>query len=533
MFVKKEKGKGQECYNWYHYLWHLIAIGAVKRRQVEELRFPEEEKDVAYILEADAWALLDADKPGEGETIAQIDTGVNDRHPNIAPRVCGAVSFAVNPYGLRYPDRDPKEATDRKPDAPRLVRGAEKMLDDSLIGEKAWGYAERLAGDDPVAVDLIRRLRVGRGVAQQPADISRQRYSAHGTACAGLVVGAPVKLPESATPGSAMSARRATRDDGDGPIPYWGVAPGAKLLPIEISARPDAEQLIMAFLYAWEKQVSVIHFPREVPDPFRSHQYHAGEYDETRYVSPEARAEWDYFAKLFEAISNEIPIVCAAGNDGYDHLIYPASKAAEKNGVIAVGAVTYQARRAAYSNYCGSGTDNAITIAAPSDDQEVYTRYQVRLDKEAARWRDHNFDIYKDYIPTVKFAPQGVLTVDIPGRHGYSGGQLQGTQPEGVENRDRASLYTVFGGTSAASAIVAGAVALLQAKHRASEGRPLRGKEVKSRLEEAGAQTVSWPWLENGAEVEIRTDAPNGEGDVDFEQQFGPGVLDLRKLLAE
>lgn len=525
MLEMKEKGKGQECYNWYHYLWHLIAIGAVKSKKIENLRVPEQEG--AYVLEADAWAALETDNPGEGAVVAQIDTGVNDRHPNLAPRIFGAVSFAVHPFGLRY--SDPEENWPEMPasDAiPHLRRGPEKMLDASLVSDEMWDRAKRLAKDNPGAAELIQRLKCGRGITQQTPQISRLRYSAHGTACAGLIVGAPPK--PTARDGSTASAKPINLDDGDGPISYWGVAPGAKLMPIEISARPDAEQLIMAFLYAWDKKVSVIHFPREVPDPYRSHQHLPGEFEDSRYTSEEAEAAWDYFAILLEAISNEIPIICAAGNDGYDQPIYPACKATGENGIVTVGAVTYRGRRSAYSNYCISN-DNGITIAAPSDDQEVYTRHQTRLDREAARWREHDFDLYAGLIENVEFAPQGVFTVDIPGRHGYSGGLLQDIQPASVENRDRASLYTVFGGTSASSAIVAGAVALLQSKYRVKEKRFLTGREVKELLAKAGTTTASWPWLEEGAR--IKTDNPNGVEEVDPKKQFGAGLLDLRKLL--
>ena len=120
----------------------------------------------------------------------------------------------------------------------------------------------------------------------------------------------------------------------------------------------------------------------------------------------------------------------------------------------------------------------------------------MRLDTEAARSRDHNFEIHRE-LPYVEFAPQGVLTTDIPGHHGYSGGQLEGIQPPSVENLDRASLYTVFGGTSAASALVAGAVTLLQSSKRPERGgKPLSGSEVKAKLKLSGAKEVRWPWLE-------------------------------------
>ncbi|OBQ91386.1 S8 family serine peptidase [Mesorhizobium sp. AA23] len=510
-----KKGEGHLCYDWYHYLWHLIAIGALRdRARIPETRLPHE---AAYLLEADAWDLLATDKPGYGEVIAQIDTGVNSSHPNLDPRIRPAVSFAAHPFGLSYVT--PKQQ-------PAVLRGPEKQQSKSFVGDDTWAWAEGLiksrnnAQEVEVQKSLLRALKDGRGVIQETAETSRMRYSAHGTACAGLMVGAPEASP----------AKLRQFGNGEGAIPYWGAAPGAELLPIEISARPDAAQLILAFLYARDQKVSVIHFPREVPDPWRAHRSYPGHGD-SRYTSVEqAKPIWDYFEKLFEAISEEIPIICAAGNDGYDHLIYPASKAGESNGVIAVAAVTYRARRSAYSNYSGDPTDNSVTISAPSDDQEVCTRCQIRLDRESPRSRDHNFDIYEK-LPQVEYAPQGVLTTDIPGYHGYSGGQLEGIQPPTVESRDRAGLYTVFGGTSAASAIVAGAAALLQSKHR-STGRPLNGIEVKAKMIQSGAKEVSWPWLEK-ANVPILPDSPNCERRVpSFDQQFGAGLLDLRKLLS-
>ena len=151
----KEKGKGLECYEWYHYLWHLIAIGAVKRRKVDNVRMTPE--SVGYVLEADAWAALDTDYPGEGVVVAQIDTGVNDRHPNIEPRICDPVSFAAHPFGLRYPKREPDTGPDGNEDQPRLIRGAQPGLGSSLIGADTWNKAERLAAKDPVAAELIGR----------------------------------------------------------------------------------------------------------------------------------------------------------------------------------------------------------------------------------------------------------------------------------------------------------------------------------------------------------------------------------------
>ena len=123
----KEKGKGLECYEWYHYLWHLIAIGAVKRRKVDNVRMTPE--SVGYVLEADAWAALDTDYPGEGVVVAQIDTGVNDRHPNIEPRILRPGQFCRASLRPALPQARPDAGPDGNEDQPRLIRGAQPGLE--------------------------------------------------------------------------------------------------------------------------------------------------------------------------------------------------------------------------------------------------------------------------------------------------------------------------------------------------------------------------------------------------------------------
>jgi len=516
------RGKGLEYYDWYHYLWHLIAIGAVSAAPAEGAR---------YTLAPAAWDMVPTENgalPGDGEIIAMIDIGANDRHPNLRPRILPAVDFAAHPFGCKYQPETPDPLDgpvpgDRAHVQAPMFRGLEERLDDSLVDQATWNWIRtRLPASRH---DLLDSLAAGRGVRHPDVQVSREQFSAHGTACAGLMIGAP------ADPATTLQSGD---EAGDGPLPYWGVAPGAEVIPITVSSEPTAEQLILAFLHARASGASVIHFPREAPDPQRAPRLRQG-YGTGRYVvDPAAQAAWDCFAEVLEAVAEEVPVVCAGGNGGTDRLIYPANTADGTNGVIAVAAVTYKARRASYSDYDdGNGGAGGPTIAAPSDDAEILTRDQFRLNREAPRWREHNFWAQLRALEglEVAYAPQALFTTDVPGPGGYAEGVLTGPSTQAREDLDRDGLYALFGGTSGASAIVAGAVALFQARQRAMTGGPGNGSAVKAKILTSGDQAVSWPWLD-AIPTPVETDRANGEPAVPFARQFGAGVLSLQKLLS-
>jgi subtilisin family serine protease len=101
------------------------------------------------------------------------------------------------------------------------------------------------------------------------------RFNAHGTACAGII--AAVKLPG---------------------VRVVGVAPEATLVPIRISTNLKTESLINALDYA-RRVGDVILLPRYLP---KSQE----------------------LSDKISVIAQEIPIVCASGNDGTPFLVYPA-----------------------------------------------------------------------------------------------------------------------------------------------------------------------------------------------------------------
>ena len=222
----------------------------------------------------------------------------------------------------------------------------------------------------------------------------------------------------------------------------------------------------------------------------------------------EISASWALLSKVIEWVSKEIPVVCAAGNDGRSELIYPASLSGDTtNGVISVGAVSYQGYRSGYSNY-----SQDLTVVAPSDDGEVYNRYQIRLDRKAASATDFWVDsVHKkpvppyDAIPTVPFSAPRLLSLDVPGARGYiEGSTVAPVTERRMARDDPSSLYAQFGGTSRASALVAGVVALMQRKAT----NKLTGEEVKNLFEGLvndpnRHDTSHWYWQSGQSTLQI------------------------------
>lgn len=164
------------------------------------------------------------------------------------------------------------------------------------------------------------------------------------------------------------------------------------------------------------------------------------------------------------------PVVCAAGNDGSDQLIYPANL----EEVIAVGACNEKGYRSTYSQH-GEGLD----VVAPSNDVPNEDRDLVRLDEEEVERRmreEHDQESRRRGTPTRtgwerigreklveasnrkgwnldRLGVLAIATTDNLGPFGYN------IEPAGDYCRPFGNYG--FGGTSAAAAQVAGVVALM------------------------------------------------------------------------
>ena len=499
--------RGQEDYEPYYYLWHLIAIGALKADD------PVTESQICPVINEVVWDNPILSGSGRDVKVALIDMGIARQHPNLDQPTDtdsalpgqvlweSALDLASHRYGAKYDLEIGSGSEHVEERAQHLNSIRTDIITDPVLAD----------GETTVLNNLKDSIGVRRYVRAYD-----QNYASHGTACAGLVCGTTFDTDLIGPEGK--------------PILYYGVDPFSRIVPITTSISPDPEQLIAAFLYAHSLDVDVILVPRGASHP--DYVPHFDKVDENELTrldkSDDIDLKWNLLSKIIRAVSKDIPIVCAAGNDGNSHLIYPARLAGEENnGIIAVGAVSAKAYRAGYSNY-GAG----LTVVAPSDDGEVYNRHQIRLDMQSPDIKDFWIDDVHLHpaIPRVPFSAERLISVDIPGPRGYaSGARREPTRDRGEAASDPSGLYTEFGGTSGASAIVAGVVALMQRKHIERQS----GIDIKSMLIEDGPNldVSHWYWLSGEEGSDLKSDGINGDSPNPVELFGAGGLVNIPRLL--
>jgi hypothetical protein len=476
-------------------------------------------------------------------TVALIDTGTSRQHPNLAGRidVARSIDLTTHRHGARH--ELPAGA------APTLRERAEPFFAGlTLDGLDLDGMeAEDMAYLQGMVAEYAAKSGVVRHLAEPEETIA-----AHGTACAGLIVGHPALVPGA----GPVQIGGAGANPNANVLPYFGVDPFSRLVSIRTSFEDDAEQFIAAFLYAHHCGVQAIVLPRGLPDPVRSRLDPLPEFDEprgwwqTRFTDdliarrrvaaegPDTTGTqaafghlpgraWDVLRAVVIAVSRQIPVFCAAGNDGESQVIYPASLAAPDNGLVAVGAVTAEGYRAGYSNY-GRG----LTLVMPSDDYEVLNRHQSRID-----WTDPLIDMH-DFAAvgaatTVPFCPLELVTTDLPGVFGYDAGTAPWSTiiDPSVNKGFGGGFYTAFGGTSGASCLAGGLAALAQRARIAAGKAPLTGVAMKAAMERsATTATVVLPGVRALRGDSMNADDEAGDPPARF---FGAGLPDARKLIAD
>ena len=489
----------------YHYLWHLAALGVLDQAP---------DGSVTSTL----WDEIAARGDSRPATVVMIDVGCSFDHPNLATRVDrdASIDFTAGPQGQRMGSK--------KDGIPACAFDGLDTSDLRLDGLSAK--------DQSLFDEVVQHLMTTRTGYRTTGNVEAM-FASHGTAVAGLVVGGPEVQPDGSEPTQGI-------------LPYFGVDPMSRLVSVRTGFEDDPLQFIAALLYAKAQSPDVIVIPRGLPDPqagtlapkddFQAEleQWQSSEAADllhrietlrkkaggARPYAPQrsltATRLWHLVAALLKAISNHVPVVCAAGNEGESQLLYPASLATRENGIIAVGAVSSAGLRSGYGNY-GEG----LTLVAPSDDMEVFNRHQMRLPPDDAAAHAARRLASAQIVP---LSSRSLLTTDVPGNFGYT----EAPQPDAP-----GGYYAPFGGTSGAAALVAGVIALVRRAERAADPQAAvrDGRDIRALLTRTARHDIP-----DGAEpVALRGDTMNAASE-DAEALsvfFGAGLVDAAAAVHE
>ena len=455
--------RGSGRYSAYHALWHLAEIGVVE--------------DLATFA-SPAWDAAE-DRIAEGRAptrIALIDTSVAADHPNLRGAVDPDLSFdlCASPLGRAE------------------FRSGAKLA--ALVAEAKEGgaYPQGLPADLretwTALLDHLEAASAGDGAA---GPVFGPSFAAHGTAMAGLIGARP--LP----PDDVQIAGISAAIPPDISIPpaqsvgfaYSGVDPFCEIVPIATHFDVEPGSLVLALLHALVVKADIVVLARDFPDPRALFPgLRDGQAAGIHFTEAEL-ARWDLLEELILALSDRIPVICAAGNDGGDDLLYPASLAAPENGIVAVGA------RNAAGQPSGYTPAAAVTIYAPSGDGERLDDRMQRLDTLDPGYRPGDQSgSYLDRLGTFDaglpgpaatastHAPQDLVSTDVPGRAGNNPSPYSDVFGRDGAVLDYRSAFCRFSGTSGAVALTAGLVSLARTAGKLSTGAAGDGPAIKTAL---------------------------------------------------
>ncbi len=459
--------------------WHLKNVGQNGGKPGVDIGIEE------------AWKKVDVDK---NVRVVLLDMAVHLDHESLVENI----DFQ-NALNLDYPD---------------LPKKPSELCAGSVMGLLA--RESRIKSGEDTAL-----LTEGEIQTRQYLDAFASRSSAHGTACAGVIVG------------SHKIAGSICR----------GVAPGCQLIPYRAMTRTEPTLKNRQFLARKVLEIpgkglrQVLLCPLPF-DPLPSGERPNGNGITTSNGSSMATTV-DPLAFALAFVATKIPVIIPIGNDGTSELspfsvqvaafghvgsissvdelacmlgvdksdlksllgiesdkdltTLKTSLRPEESGVVSVGACNNKGYRSRYSQYDTSG--NSGLVVAPSDDvlppeMPAETDPEVRNEiKERAE----------------KLGTLSIATTDGPGRSGYVEGDGKYTPSTNGYG---------FGGTSAAAAQVAGIVALmLSANGNLTPSEVRHGLQISASLEPLVLDTKP---NENGIHQELGYGLVNATAAIEF-----------------
>lgn len=391
-------GKGQ--YPEFPALWHLQSAGILDANSASEI-----------------W---DHAAANDAVTVALIDTSVAIDHPCLKDSIDRArmVDFSVVDQGVF-----PVAATD-------LTTQDQK---DARTQATAFGCLESQ-----------RQFDHATGAS----------FSGHGTSMAGLIGARPTTVSVKGNAASDYvnvhkSEQREQRVD----LPYAGANPFCKIVPISTTSDPDPFQLTKAFEYAKHIGAKVIVFATYLKSPSQIQEELSANSTGIHKDDDDAAVQVAAAQRLHDAITDaatDAYVVCAVGNSGSEKASYPASLSADYEKVIAVGAATQSNDLAPYSA--------KADVYGPSSDESLISNEGVVFDKYA--YQEGPLPLLPEGTPQRDMSYYDLISVDVPGPYGYNPSESEMVPASDGVHLEPATLFCRFGGTSGATAIVGGMIAL-------------------------------------------------------------------------
>lgn len=411
--------EGTGFYPSFQALWHLVVLG------------------VAGSLTPFRSAAWQEAAKARAVRVAVIDTPVAHLHPNLV----GAIDLG-------------------------LARDFSVFHTGAFVQRVLPGGAREDRASRAELLRLARRRKdeLSRDILADHCSDTRARflpspYGGHGTAVAGLIGARPAKFrlrrPAKLEANAGSEEASKPSEVGDESLPFAGVNPFCRIVPISTTAAPDPAMVAGALRYARMIGAEVVVIAAEWADRIDREQDAAG---------------WAVVDAALLSLCETAHVFCAAGNLKAPFLAYPASlsrpgRMARPWAVTAcdeTGRILTYAPDPASASLGGHAMLRCLSSEAPRFDRE-----EVRLDPHAAR--DPDIALPE---PSGDYPARHLVSTDPPGIWGYRGSPFEhdprdDADPDEGVHYEIGSLFCRFSGTSAAVALAGGLVSLALALGRA------------------------------------------------------------------